>query len=94
MARKIDSYVEILLDPKKGTLVEFTYVIRGYGRFFRKDQMWLPFEEEPSGKYDNAESIIMDKKDARELLKKYDSGEKITREEVVSLENDPDTVEV
>lgn len=90
MAKKIDSYVEILLDPKKKTVAEFTYAIRGYGRFHRKDEMWLPFEEEPPGKYDGFESVIVDKEKSRDLLKRFDKKEKLTRDDVIAIENDPD----
>lgn len=85
---KVVDYVEVWIDNKSGDFSELVYVVRGVGKYFRREKMWVPVFEETQGQYDDTRVITLEKSDALDLNLKntYDLGKKININEIVKYE--------
>lgn len=87
---KIVDFVEVYFEDKTKKPLALVYKILGYGRFIRRDDLWVPFDDVDPDVFDGSEYIVIETEDARELelKEKFDRGEDISRDEVFKYGTD------
>ncbi len=73
----LDQAVEALSDDS-GNVSAIVFSVAGLGVFFRKEGKWVPATPEMSEEYDGAEITDIDVEKAKELVARWDAGDKFT----------------
>jgi hypothetical protein len=77
----LDQSVEALTN-EAGELTAVVFDVAGMGTFFRTEGKWVPATAEESAKYDGATITDIEIDRAKELVERYDAGDKITEAEL------------
>lgn len=77
----LDQSVEALTN-EAGELTAVVFDVTGMGTFFRNEGKWVPATAEESEKYDGATITDIEIDRAKELVERYDAGDKITEAEL------------
>lgn len=77
----LDQTVEALTN-EAGELTAVVFDVAGMGTFFRNEGKWVPATAEESEKYDGATITDIEIDRAKELVERYDAGDKITEAEL------------
>lgn len=78
----LDQSVEVLTN-EAGELTAVVFDVSGLGTFFRSEGKWVPATPEEAAKYDGATTTDIEIDRAKELVERYDAGDKITEAELV-----------
>ena len=78
----LEQSVEALTNPDSGELVAVVFTVNGLGTFARSEGKWVPMNPEEADKYDG--STITDIKEDmwKDLVDKFDSGEKMNESDL------------
>jgi hypothetical protein len=77
----LDQSVEALTN-EAGEVTAVVFDVAGMGTFFRTEGKWAPATAEESAKYDGATTTDIEIDRAKELVERYDAGDKITEAEL------------
>ena len=79
---EMEQSVEALTNPDSGELVAVIFTVDGLGAFARSEGKWLPLNPEEAEKYDgsNITDIKVDK--WKELVDKFDAGDKMSESDL------------
>jgi len=73
----LEQSVEALTNPDSGELVAVVFTVNGLGTFARSNSKWIPMNSEEADKYDGSNITDIKVNMWKDLVDKFDSGEKM-----------------
>lgn len=78
----MEQSVEALTNPDSGELVAVVFTVAGLGAFYRSENKFLPMNPEEADKYDGSNIIDIKASMWKDLVDKWDAGEKLSESDL------------
>jgi hypothetical protein len=79
---ELEQSVEALTNPDSGELVAIVFTVNGLGTFARSNNKWVPMTPEEADKYDGSTITDIKVDMWKDLVDKFDSGEKMNESDL------------